>query len=105
MAILDRMPGKVRKDQRRVIPKQRTASANRTELRFSPERLSSALFLGSRTGRARLLAKDEYGVPNGSFFALVKQLAEAEKVRKSAIDSRWEQLQNRSKTSNPYNDQ
>ena len=104
MAMSDRRRGRFVWTKGGLIPKQRTASVDRTELRFRPERLSSALFLGSRTGRARL-AKDEYGVPNGSFFALVKQLAEAEKVRKSAIDSRWEQLQNRSKTSNPYNDQ
>jgi hypothetical protein len=65
------------------------------------------LLAGTRlkTGEWSRLAKEGYGVPSGSFFAIVKQLEKDEKVRKSAVDSRWELLQNHSKTSYTQNDQ
>jgi hypothetical protein len=74
--------------------------------KYSPEDLLKVL--GDRrlkTGEWSQLANEEFGVPNGSFFALRRELETAQKVQKSVIDGRWEALQNHSKTSHPYKDQ
>jgi hypothetical protein len=58
-----------------------------------------------KTSKWSRLAQKEHGISNGSFFNLLGQLELAEKVQKSAIDEKWQQLQNHSKTSHPYKDQ
>jgi hypothetical protein len=41
----------------------------------------------------RDLARDEHGIPNGRFFELLKELEQAGKVQKSALNGKWERIQ------------
>jgi hypothetical protein len=45
-----------------------------------------------RTTEWSRLAKEEFGVPVSRFFELIKSLEEEEKVHKSAVDGKWEQI-------------
>ena len=75
------------------------------EYRLEPELLDVLGEKGLKTGEWSRLTRQEFGIPNGSFFALLKGLEKAGKVQKSRIDDRWEVIQNHSKTSDPYKDQ
>ena len=50
-------------------------------------------------------ANEEHGVSASRFFSLLKGLAEAEKVAKSAIDGKWEKIQAYSRNPNHEKDQ
>ncbi|MFO0734142.1 MAG: hypothetical protein U0361_24895 [Nitrospiraceae bacterium] len=47
----------------------------------------------------KTIASEEYGISETRFFALVKGLAQAEKVLKSAIDGKWERISRNSRNS------
>ena len=44
------------------------------------------------TAEWKRLAADEYGVTRSRFYPLLKALVEAEKVAKSRVDGKWEQI-------------
>ena len=53
----------------------------------------------------RDLARDEFGIPNGRFFELLRELEQDGKVQKSALDGKWEQIQTSSGNSPRHNDE
>jgi hypothetical protein len=58
-----------------------------------------------RTTEWRKLASDEYGISPTRFFELLKRLEEGEKVVKSAIDQKWEQIRRNSRNPQREKDQ
>jgi hypothetical protein len=53
----------------------------------------------------RLRTGQELGITNGPFFALVTKLEDAREVQKSALDAKWERVQNRSKSPRYHKDE
>ncbi len=53
----------------------------------------------------RSLTREECGISNSRFFELLKELEQAGKIQKSAVDGRWEQIRTHSGNSSRHNDQ
>ena len=52
------------------------------------------------TTELKKIAADEHGISRSRFFSLLKELVEGQKVSKSPIDGKWEQI--RPKSQNRY---
>ena len=53
----------------------------------------------------RSLTREECGISSSRFFELLKELEQAGKVQKSAVDGKWEQIRQYSGNSPRHNDQ